>query len=107
MEKLFAKRELSLSEAEVSHKTVELFLPSPAGELEAILTQPVPDLSQYPAVAVICHPHPLYGGTMHGKVMVTASHAFLDLAYLLCDSISGALEKAAGDTITEEARPMM
>jgi alpha/beta superfamily hydrolase len=68
-----------LPEAEVSHKTIELILPSPAGELEAILTLPVPEPAHYPAVAVICHPHPLYGGTMHGKVVVTASHAFLDL----------------------------
>lgn len=62
-----------------SHKTVELILPSLAGKLEAILTLPVPEPRQYKAVAVVCHPHPLYGGTMHGKVVVTASHAFLDL----------------------------
>ncbi len=61
------------------HKTIELLLPSPAGELEALLMLPVPETSHYPAVAVVCHPHPLYGGSMHGKVVVTASHAFLDL----------------------------
>ncbi|MCZ7393843.1 MAG: alpha/beta fold hydrolase [Candidatus Methanoperedens sp.] len=61
------------------HKTIELILPSQAGELEALLTLPVPEPAHYPAVAVICHPHPLYGGSMHSKVVVTASHAFLDL----------------------------
>lgn len=65
--------------SEPPHKTIELILPSQAGELEALLTLPVPEPAHYPAVAVICHPHPLYGGSMHGKVVVTASHAFLDL----------------------------
>jgi len=60
------------------HQTTELLLPSPAGELEALLTLPFSQ-SKYPAVAVICHPHPLYGGTMHSKVVVTVSHAFLEL----------------------------
>jgi alpha/beta superfamily hydrolase len=65
--------------SEGSHKTLELILPSPAGKLEALLTLPVLEPAHYPAVAVICHPHPLYGGSMNGKVVVTASHAFLDL----------------------------
>jgi alpha/beta superfamily hydrolase len=70
---------LSLHGGEVSHKTIELILPSPAGELEALLILPVTEPTHYQAVAVICHPHPLYGGSMHSKVVVTASHAFLDL----------------------------
>lgn len=65
--------------SEPPHKTIELILPSPAGELEALLALPVPESMHYPAVAVICHPHPLYGGTMNSKVVVTASHAFLGL----------------------------
>ena len=39
----------------------------PAGRLEAILEEPEgapPQLG-----AVVCHPHPLYGGTMHNKVV--------------------------------------
>lgn len=61
------------------HKTVNLMLPSQAGELEALLTLPVPEPSEETPAAVICHPHPLYGGSMHTKVVVTATHAFLDL----------------------------
>ncbi len=64
---------------EPSHKTIELMLPSGAGELEALLTLPVPEPFGDTPAAVICHPHPLYGGSMHTKVVVTASHAFLDL----------------------------
>jgi alpha/beta superfamily hydrolase len=64
---------------EPSHKTIELMLPSQAGELEALLTLPVPEPPEDTPAAVICHPHPLYGGSMHTKVVVTATHAFLDL----------------------------
>ncbi len=60
-----------------NHKTVEILLPSPAGTLEALLE--IPDHAECDKAAVICHPHPLYGGSMHGKVVVTAAHAFLDL----------------------------
>ncbi len=64
---------------ELSHKTVEVRLPSPSGTLEAVLMLPVPEPSNYAAAAVICHAHPLYGGSMNGKVVVTAAHAFLEM----------------------------
>ncbi|VVB88673.1 Serine aminopeptidase, S33 [uncultured archaeon] len=64
---------------EPSHRTVELMIPSPAGKLEALLTLPLPELKKYENAAVICHPHPLYGGSMNSKVVVTASHALLEL----------------------------
>lgn len=43
------------------------FLDGPAGRLEALLEEPE-DTSPRMA-AVVCHPHPLYGGTMHNKVV--------------------------------------
>lgn len=44
-----------------------LFLDGPAGRLEALLwTSPLPEP---PFAALVCHPHPLYGGTMHNKVV--------------------------------------
>jgi alpha/beta superfamily hydrolase len=42
-------------------------IPGPVGDLE-ILATPAPDLSLQ-RVAIICHPHPLYGGSMHNKVL--------------------------------------
>src|SRR5215471_8214108 len=39
----------------------------PAGRLEAILEEPE-DRDPVEA-SVVCHPHPLYGGTMHNKVV--------------------------------------
>jgi len=44
-----------------------LFLAGPAGRLEALLEEPE---NESPAdTAVICHPHPRHGGTMHNKVV--------------------------------------
>jgi uncharacterized protein len=44
-----------------------LFLDGPAGQLEALLEEP--DDQPAREAAVICHPHPQYGGTMHNKVV--------------------------------------
>lgn len=43
-------------------------IPTPAGHLEAIL-KPEEDDVEPVFSAVICHPHPLGGGTMHNKVV--------------------------------------
>jgi uncharacterized protein len=44
-----------------------LFLSGPAGRLEAtVWTVAAPDP---PMAALACHPHPLFGGTMHNKVV--------------------------------------
>ena len=41
-------------------------LPGPAGQLEALLNVGESDATH---AALVCHPHPLYGGTMHNKVV--------------------------------------
>jgi len=46
---------------------VDLF--SSAGKLEALYR----DLQDPAAVAVVCHPHPLGGGTLHNKVVFRAA----------------------------------
>jgi alpha/beta superfamily hydrolase len=49
------------------------FLKGPAGRLEATFwTTPVTNPC---FVAVVCHPHPLYGGTMHNKVVYRTAQA--------------------------------
>ncbi|HEX6997336.1 MAG TPA: alpha/beta fold hydrolase [Gammaproteobacteria bacterium] len=48
----------------------------PAGPLEAVIdTSP----GGVAAVAVVCHPHPLQGGTLHNKVTHTVARAFARL----------------------------
>jgi hypothetical protein len=47
---------------------MQLFLPGPAGRLEAILWTPESGATPL-AAAVVCHPHPVHGGTMHNNVV--------------------------------------
>ena len=47
-----------------------LTLSGPAGKIEARVIPPAAE-SRYPAVAVICHPHPLHGGNLDNKVTAT------------------------------------
>jgi hypothetical protein len=48
-------------------KIESLFLPGPAGRLEALLEEP--EDSAPKEAALVCHPHPQHGGTMHNKVV--------------------------------------
>lgn len=48
-----------------------LFLAGPAGRLEAMLW--TSRLKEPPLAAVVCHPHPVYGGTLHNKVVFQAA----------------------------------
>jgi len=57
--------------ANVFHR--RFFLRGAAGRLEALLwTAAVADPS---FVAIVCHPHPLFGGTMHNKVVYQTARA--------------------------------
>jgi alpha/beta superfamily hydrolase len=53
-----------------------LFIPAPHGQLEAILKEPREGIAA--GVALVLHPHPLGGGTMHNKVVFRASSALND-----------------------------
>lgn len=55
------------------HGSIEsFFLEGEAGKLEAMLNLGVPD-AHY--ACVVCHPHPLFGGTVHNKVVFHAMKA--------------------------------
>ena len=56
-----------------------LFLPASHGQLEAIVKEPQGDRR---GVALVCHPHPLGGGTMHNKVVFRAAAGLLDAGLL-------------------------
>jgi uncharacterized protein len=51
-----------------AHDSRNLFLEGTAGRLESILWTPSSSVPPQLA-AVVCHPHPLFGGTMHNKVI--------------------------------------
>ena len=65
---------------------------APAGEIEALVEIPADGAAAAGAVAgavaadtapsrfgVVCHPHPLYGGTLDNKVVHTLARAFVEL----------------------------
>jgi len=56
------------------HQSKSFFLPGPAGYLEAVLWTPNGDAAPNRA-ALVCHPHPLFGGTLHNKVVYQAAKA--------------------------------
>ncbi len=57
-------------------QTQRLTLAGPAGDIECALDTPAAPAR---AVLVICHPHPLHGGTMDNKVVQTVARAGLQL----------------------------
>ena len=52
------------------------FLDGPAGQLEALLNS---GSAAAKHAALVCHPHPLYGGTLHNKVVFHAMKALNNL----------------------------
>jgi alpha/beta superfamily hydrolase len=59
--------------------TEKLFIDGPVGRLEAIVDSPRDRLQV--GSAVVCHPHPQHGGTMHNKVAHTLARAFVRQGY--------------------------
>jgi alpha/beta superfamily hydrolase len=54
-----------------------LVVPGPAGAIETLHQS---DPAREPNVAVLlCHPHPLHGGTMHNKVVHRAASTFVEM----------------------------
>ena len=52
-----------------------VFVDGPAGPLEVGVDTPDEDATPLPLVAIVCHPLPTEGGTMHNKVVTMAARA--------------------------------
>jgi uncharacterized protein len=89
-------------------RTIEsVLLEGPAGALEALLE--VPEHGAPLEVALVCHPHPLYGGTMHNKVVYRLARglrrngaAVLRFNFRGVGQSQGAYDHGVGET--EDAR---
>ncbi|MFM9970643.1 MAG: alpha/beta hydrolase [Burkholderiales bacterium] len=57
-----------------------VLIPGAAGEIETVLDLP-PNAAPR-GVALVAHPHPLYGGALDNKVAQTLAWAFRDLGYV-------------------------
>lgn len=58
-----------------------LLIDGPTGHLELAVNLP-PEPLNVPAIAIICHPHPLFGGTMQNKVVTTLANTFNELGMI-------------------------
>jgi len=84
-----------------------LSIGGPAGPLEAIAEDPGLAGEAY---AVICHPHPLHGGTMDNKVVFTLARAFreagiptLRFNFRGVGSSAGTYDRGGGETADADA----
>ena len=59
-------------------EAIELRLAGPAGDIEAAIDLPAPQ-DERAGTAVICHPLPVQGGTMHNKVVVMIERSLREL----------------------------
>jgi alpha/beta superfamily hydrolase len=57
----------------------KIFIDGPVGNLEAVVNDPG---EQRSGIALIAHPHPLFGGTLDNKVVHTLAKAFFELGYV-------------------------
>lgn len=63
-------------------KTEIFFIAGMVGQLECAIDLPDPDVFPQPlGLALVAHPHPLYGGTMENKVTQTLARTFVALGY--------------------------
>jgi alpha/beta superfamily hydrolase len=59
----------------MDNKILEIFIPGPAGRLEAKYFKSKKNTSP---VALVLQPHPQYGGTMNNKVVVETFKTFME-----------------------------
>jgi alpha/beta superfamily hydrolase len=62
----------------VPHRIETFSIAGPAGRIECLLKRPAEPADGGPA-AVVCHPHPQFGGTMHNRVVHAAAEALAGL----------------------------
>src|SRR5580693_8000730 len=91
----------------VPRKIESLFLAGPAGKLEALLEEPEDAAPR--GAALVCHPHPQHGGTMHNKVVYRVArglrrtgHVVLRFNYRGVNLSEGAYAQGEGEL--EDAR---
>jgi uncharacterized protein len=65
------------SDIQMGYPKGNLTIPGPAGPLECIIRE-APERDSW---AVVSHPHPLYGGTMHNKVVYRAARALEETGF--------------------------
>jgi len=70
-----------------------IFFDGPEGRIEALIKEPAGSITRS---AVICHPHPLYGGTMHNKVVFRMARVFSSAGFVALRFNFRGVGKSAG-----------
>ena len=65
----------------MDNKILEIFIPGPAGRLEAKYFKSKKSTSP---IALVLQPHPQYGGTMNNKVVVDTFQTFMNNDFSVC-----------------------
>jgi alpha/beta superfamily hydrolase len=86
---------------------LRLSMAGPAGAIEAIAEDPGASGSSY---AVVCHPHPLFGGTMDNKVVTTVARALHEIGmptlrfnFRGVGASAGVFDQGVGETADADA----
>jgi len=84
-----------------------LAIQGPSGPLEAIIEDPEREDTRY---GLLCHPHPLHGGTMENKVVTTAAKALREVGmptlrfnFRGVGNSTGVYDEGRGETADAEA----
>ena len=78
-------------------QTEYLQIAGPAGVLEVARDLAGAGVSNHQGVAIIAHPHPLFGGTMHNKVVQTLARAFVQQGWQTLRFNFRGVENSAGE----------
>ncbi len=78
----------------MENKILEIFIPGPAGRLEAKYYKSKKKTSP---IALILHPHPQYGGTMNNKIIVETFNTFMENEFSVCRVNFRGVGKSDGD----------
>lgn len=70
---------VAMSTPDFPRQTANLELPGPVGPLEVAVEWPDDDVTALPLTAIVCHPLPTEGGTMHNKVVVMTARSLREL----------------------------
>lgn len=66
-----------------AHQGERVFLEGAAGRIETVIDTPAGLLADGPqGIALVAHPHPLYGGTLDNKVVQTLAKTFVELGWV-------------------------
>ncbi|HKY03196.1 MAG TPA: alpha/beta hydrolase [Burkholderiales bacterium] len=83
--------------------TERTFFDGEAGQIESFVDQPA---NTPRGIALICHPHPQYGGTPENKVVQTLAKAFVELGYIAVrpafrgiGASEGTYDRGEGETV--------